>query len=217
MQVLKASTFGLLLLLLPFAVGRADTWAQDCQTPLILDLENSGAIELSSLVDPVMFDLSGDGRKDLVAWTERGHADGFLWIDLNHNRVVDGGNELFGNATTLILTGARGVNGFAALAQYDRPELGGNDDGMISGADAVWGQLRLWIDRNHDAVMQTDESHSLASLAIVSIDLHYVFTSFELDGHANGHAYRSTFSRRVQGTGTTERLLIEDVALRVQH
>ena len=44
------------------------------------------------------------------------------------------------------LEGGKAANGFVALAQYDQPLLGGNDDGVISRADAIWPELTMWLD-----------------------------------------------------------------------
>ena len=55
-------------------------------------------------------------------------------------------------------------NGFVGLAQYDARLLGGNDDGLITEADAIWPQLRIWLDLNADGVSTVDEMRSLRSL-----------------------------------------------------
>jgi hypothetical protein len=41
-------------------------------------------------------------------------------------------------------------NSFTLLAAYDTAAQGGNGDGVIGAADAVFGRLRLWVDANHD-------------------------------------------------------------------
>jgi hypothetical protein len=75
------------------------------------------------------------------------------------------------------------------LAAYDTPAQGGNGDGTISAADAVFSRLRLWIDANHDGVSQPGELVTLAAAGVVSIDLTYRTTG-RRDGHGNYYRYR---------------------------
>jgi hypothetical protein len=59
-----------------------------------------------------------------------------LGIDLDDNGALDNRYELF--------QGTRNVpNAVIALAEFDRPRFGGNDDGLIDDRDAVWDQLYL--------------------------------------------------------------------------
>jgi hypothetical protein len=44
--------------------------------------------------------------------------------------------------------------------------------GSIPG-DAVYSRLRLWVDRNHDGVSQTDELITLKEAGVFAIDLNY--------------------------------------------
>jgi hypothetical protein len=46
-----------------------------------------------------------------------------------------------------------------------------NGDGVIDSQDAVYADLRVWVDRNSDGVTETGELKTLASLGIVKIDL----------------------------------------------
>ena len=84
--------------------------------------------------------------------------------------MIEDGAELFGVGTPLELGGRNAPNGFVGLAQYDLRELGGNDDGFITVADAIWPQLRIWLDINADGVSTLDEMHTLGSYGITALE-----------------------------------------------
>jgi hypothetical protein len=108
--------------------------------------------------------------RDHVQWLRRGGDEGFLAIDRSGNGLVDDGAELFGVGTPMIIKGGLAPNGFVGLAQYDARQLGGNDDGLITAADAVWPQLRIWVDSNADGVSTPEEMRSLRSYGISSLE-----------------------------------------------
>jgi len=141
-------------------------------SPIIVDLDRDG-IQLTGLRQGVLFDLLGSGTPVRTAWTRADTRDAFLVLDRNGDGKINDGTELFGSATAQDLQPGQPPNGFVALARFDQPEYGGNDDGRITAADEVFGRLRLWIDGNHDGVSQPSELVSLAEASVSEIGLHY--------------------------------------------
>jgi len=138
-------------------------------TPIVIDLGNNG-INLGQAGVGVFFDVNADGVRDHVQWVQRGGDEGFLAIDRSGNGLIDDGAELFGVGTPLMLEGRNAPNGFVGLAQYDSRQLGGNDDGLITEADAIWPQLRIWLDANADGVSTADEIRTLKSFGLRALE-----------------------------------------------
>lgn len=163
-----------LLSILLFALS-ASAWGQ-C-SPIVVDTRRDG-ITLGPAGRSVLFDVNADGFRDSVQWVRPGGDEAFLTLDRNRNGVVDDGSELFGVGTPLV-EGGNAPNGFVGLAQYDQPLLGGNDDGVISRADAIWPELTLWLDSNADGVatrkeMRRPEAFGLTSFGIIPKVRRYV-------------------------------------------
>ena len=138
-------------------------------TPIVIDLGNNG-ISLGQAGVGVYFDVNADGIRDHVQWVRRGGDEGFLALDRSGNGIIDDGAELFGVGTPLVLEGRNAPNGFVGLAQYDSRQLGGNDDGLISDADAIWPQLRIWLDLNADGVSTPNEMRTLKSFGLTALE-----------------------------------------------
>jgi hypothetical protein len=84
---------------------------------LVLDLDGDGIESVGlNAINPLMFDLTGTGVKTSVGWIKPD--DGFLVLDRNGNGTIDGGAELFGDATPLS-GGGTASNGFTALTDLD--------------------------------------------------------------------------------------------------
>jgi hypothetical protein len=169
----------------PGGGGDQPTFISGC-SPIILDSEGEG-FHLTSASAGVMFDISGTGTAIRIAWTDPAYHNGFLALP-GTDGLVHNGKQLFGNFTPQ--PSSVHPNGFLALAEYDKPENGGNGDGIIDERDAVFSRLRLWIDANHDGICQPNELHPLAEMNIYSLALGY-FASGRTDEFGNQFRYKA--------------------------
>ena len=131
-------------------------------TPIILDLNGDG-VRTQSIDAGVKFDLFDDGVAISTGWVSGG--DGLLVLDRNHDGQIKDGSELFGSATRLS-NGEKASDGYAALRELDS-----NGDGTISSDDAIYGDLRVWVDSNSDGISGAGETKTLAELGIAKINL----------------------------------------------
>lgn len=155
-------------------------------SPIVIDVDNSG-FSMTDAAGGVIFDMLKDGVPLGLSWTKAGSTNALLVLDRNANGTIDNGEELFGDVTPQPASSA--PNGFVALAEYDNPANGGNGNRKLDSQDAIFSQLRLWQDTNHNGYSESSELRPLSEL-ISAIDLDFK-ESRRTDQHGNQFRYRA--------------------------
>ena len=162
--------------------------------PIVVDLNNNGRFDITSVENGVNFSMFGK-RTTAVSWLS---GDGFLFIDKNSNGIADDGTEFFG-------TSSEHLGGFAHLATMDTDK-----DGTVSVKDKDFGDLYVWADTNYDGKCTTEEVTPLTETRVTSIPLD-TNQYQKVSTRVNGSRVKS--SVRVS-TGDNRVILFGDVDLR---
>ncbi|OOX80683.1 calcium-binding protein [Snodgrassella alvi] len=155
--------------------------------PLVLDLDGDGIETIgTNQFDGALFDHDNDGIRTATGWIKSD--DGILVIDRNGDGIINNGNELFGDSTTMG-DGKYAKNGYAVLKEFDT-----NGDGKVDASDKNFSKLRVWRDLNQDGITQADELFTLSQVGIKSLNLSNKNTSTSL-GNGNTLAQTGTYEK----------------------
>ena len=161
--------------------------AESTISPLVLDLDGNGVTTRGIGEGTIQFDHDGNGFAERTGWV--GAGDALLVRDRDGDGRITTGNELFGNRTRLG-DGTLAGHGFDALRGLDS-----NRDGRIDRRDAVWSELRLWLDADADAETDPGELFSLDERGIESLSLAYADSTLS-DPQGNRHRQIGTYRTR---------------------
>ncbi len=132
-----------------------DSWFDD--DPIMLNL-NGGAVQTTALgSSPATFDLLSNGQPVQTGWGTAG--EGYLVYDPNdpENTVaVTQGSQL-----------VAGMNALNTLAQ----QVDGIGESELTSSDALWNDLKVWVDTTGTGQFETGQLYSLSQLGITSLSL----------------------------------------------
>lgn len=137
--------------------------ARPKKDPLVLNYAASSAQLSNTLFN---FDLDADGTTEKIS--KVGAGSGLLALDKNGNNSIDNGSELFGT---------RSGNGFKDLAAYDQ-----DNNNWIDENDAVYGQLRLWIQDSEKGQLLTLKQANIGAIFLGNVDSPYQITPGQTNG-----------------------------------
>nr|WP_321431417.1 calcium-binding protein [uncultured Campylobacter sp.] len=141
--------------------------------PIALDLNNNGKIDTLTLENGVFFDHNGDEIAFKSSWISGG--DGILARDINGDKEINSGAELFGNFTKL-KNGELAKNGAEALKDLDD-----NNDGIFDSNDKAFNEILVWQDFNSNGKAESGELKSLREHGIKSINIEFLDDNTALD------------------------------------
>jgi len=128
-------------------------------SPIILDVSGNGITVSRDFPRAVKFDIKGNGKATLIDWPVNVNEVALLALPRKGDKV-DSIKELFGDF--------KAKNGFEALRKYDV-----NKDNRIDSQDKIFTDLKLWFDRNRNALADPGELMTLDAGGVESISLEY--------------------------------------------
>jgi hypothetical protein len=144
----------------------------ELEDPVVVSLDGA-LFPMTNAAGGVRFDFFNNGKPVKVSWTAAGAQVGWLVMDRNGSGAITNGSQLFSNVTPQPAIADKRL-GFIALAQWDKPSMGGNGDGQITSKDWVFSRLRVWTDLNHNGISDPGELLTMQQAGIQAISAHYL-------------------------------------------
>ena len=128
--------------------------------PVAIDLDGNGLQFTNINQSKILYDINGDGAKDLLSWTAPN--DGLIVFDKNDDGLIQELDEVsFLSYVSGSRTDLEGLNGFDT-----------DKDGKFTSNDALWKKFGIWQDKNQNGTTDPGEFKNLDDWFIHSIDLH---------------------------------------------
>ncbi|MGB1026237.1 MAG: hypothetical protein ACPGYL_06770, partial [Rhodospirillaceae bacterium] len=131
--------------------------------PILFDLGGDG-LDLLGAEAGVEFDMDGDGTADPTGWF--GPNEGLLVSDLNQNGAIDSLREVISPAFN-----PDGRNDGLSRTSMEVLALYDDDaNGIIDAADEIFASLSIWQDANSDGITDLGELFDLEAVGITAIE-----------------------------------------------
>jgi hypothetical protein len=131
--------------------------------------------------------VDGDGYKEQTAWA--GPTDGLLVIDLAANGAAGSDGQI--NQAKEIAFAQWTSDPNDTDLQALRTVFDTNRDGKLTGADARFGEFRVWKDANQNGTVESGELQTLPQAGITQVNL-----------TSDGNAYLLPDGSEINGTGS---------------
>lgn len=164
--------------------------------PVVFDLAGDGFDLISVFESPIVVNMFGDNRRQIMGWVES--TDAILALDRNGDGLVGDLGEI-----SFVKDREGATTDLEGLTAFDS-----NGDMLLDANDTDFGKFVMWRDYNQDGIGQTNELLTLAAADIMSISLERNVIATPFPGSANIVSATAAFQR---GDGTQGR--VGDVGL----
>ncbi|WP_417484088.1 calcium-binding protein [Maricaulis salignorans] len=149
--------------LLAAPVYEADPNAPQTETfgvkPIVIDMDGDGIELINPGQSPIEFDANDDGAFDQIGWVSSD--DAILGLDRDGDGLISGIPEIsFVGDVAGAQTDLEGLNAFDS-----------NANGWLDAGDSRFGDFRIWVDGNYDAVSDAGELRTLDEAGLTQLSL----------------------------------------------